>query len=515
MKRRLKFVASNLLGLAALVSVALAQSSSSAPPSDSVTVESLKFTQAYGAIQKNFADPVDPDRAVLDGGIRGMLSALDPFCSFFDKDQFELLKQQTRGEALGFGSILYVTPGKLLVLETAQGSPSWRAGLGPGDEIVEINGTRVNQVDFQTLVELLRRSRSHPVRLGVMHPGRYVSQDYDMKPAEVALPSVDKSFLLSPGIGYVHLSGFEQKTPQEVLDAVGKLDTPPLQGLVLDLRDNHGGVVDAAIGVASLFLKPDVLVMTMRGRASPEKAYRATALAKRFDAPLIVLVNGDTASAAEVLAAALQDHDRAVIAGGPTYGKGVVQSVSPLSEDTGLALTTAQYFTPSGRSLQRPIPGTSLASPGRELDPASTSNHFSTDDGRPLSPGGGIAPDIEIPPRNLDPWVSFLNQSGAFTDYASEYLTLHGRAHQTFEPDDATLSDFKDYLTRRGIRTPAEFWGSDQPYLKLRIKVELLNLVYGLSSGEEAETKGDPEVQNAVTLFARIPGILKGPRSAK
>ena len=515
LKRWTKFVASNLLGLAASIPVVLAQSPSFAPPADSVTVESLRFTQAYGAIQENFADPVDPDSAVLDGGIRGMLSALDPFCSFFDKDQFELLKQQTRGEALGFGSILYVTPGKILVLQTAQDSPSGRAGLGPGDEIVEINGTRINQIDFQSLVELLRRSRSHPVRLGVIHPGRYVSQDYDLKPAEVALPSVDKSFLLSPGIGYVHLSGFEQKTPQEVSDAVAKLETPPLEGLVLDLRDNHGGVVDAAIGVASLFLKPDALVMTMRGRASPERAYRTAAAPKRFDMPIVVLVNGDTASAAEVLAAALQEHDRAVIAGGPTYGKGVVQSVASLSEDTGLALTTAQYFTPSGRSLQRPIPGTALASPGKGLDPASTSSHFSTDDGRPLSPGGGIAPDVEIPPRNLDPWANFLNQTGTFTDYASEYLALHGRASKTFEPDDAMLGDFKDYLTRRGIRTPAGFWDSDQNYLKLRIEVELLNLVYGLSSGEEAETKGDPEVQSAARLFARIPEILKGPRSSK
>ena len=510
LKRWTKFVAIGLLGLATLTPGAVAFSQSS-PPSDAVTVESLKFTETYGAIQSNFADPVDPDAVVLDGGIRGMLSALDPFCSFFDRDQFEMLKQQTRGEALGFGSILYVTPGKILVLQTAQNSPSARAGLGPGDEIVEINGTRVNRVDFQTLVDLLRRSRSHPVRLGVIHPGRDVAQDYDLKPAEVALPSVDRSFVLSPGIGYIHLSSFEEKTPQEVLDAVVKLATAPLEGLVLDLRDNHGGVVDAAIGVASLFLKPEALVMTMRGRASPEKPYRTARAPKQFDVPIVVLVNGDTASAAEVLASALQEHDRAVIAGGPTYGKGVVQSVTPLSEDTGLALTTAQYFTPSGRSLQRPLAGTALASPGKELDPASTSSHFSTDDGRPLSPGGGIAPDVEIPPRALDPWVSFLDQAGAFTDYASEYLTLHGRSNRSFDPDAAMLEDFRDYLTRRGIRTPVEFWGIDQDYLKLRIKVELLNLVYGLSSGEEAETKGDPQVQTAATLFAKIPQILKGP----
>jgi carboxyl-terminal processing protease len=508
-----KFVAYSLLGLAVLIHGAVAFPQSS-PPSDVIAVESLKFTEAYSVVQQNFAEPVDPDRTVLDGGIRSMLSALDPFCAFFDRDQFELLKQQTRGEALGFGSILYVTPGKILVLQTAQGSPSWRAGLGPGDEIVEINGTRVNRIGFESLIELLRRSRSHPVRLGVIHPGKFVSQDYDLKPAEVPLPSVDKSFLLSPGIGYLHLGSFEQKTPQEVLDALVHLATPPLEGLLLDLRDNHGGVVDAALGVASLFLKPDALVITMRGRSSPEKAYHTTPASKQFDLPVIVLVNGDTASAAEVLAAALQEHDRAVIAGEPTYGKGVVQSVTALSEDTGLALTTAQYFTPSGRSLQRPLPGTALAEPGRELDPASYPNHFHTDDGRPLAPGGGIAPDVKIPPRKLDPWVSFLNQTGSFTDFASEYLTLHGRANRSFEPDASMLEDFKAFLSRGGVRTPEEYWDKDQDYLRLRIKVELLNLVSGLSSGEEVETRGDPQVQKAASLFSQIPEILKGPRKS-
>jgi carboxyl-terminal processing protease len=521
LKRRAKFVANSLFAVAIFLEVAVAFPQSS-PPSDDLTVESLRFTEAYSAIQKNFADAVDPDKTVLDGGIRGMLSALDPFCSFFDREQFELLKQQTRGEALGFGSILYVTPGKLLVLQTAQGSPSWRAGLGPGDEIVEINGTRVSRIDFQSLVDLLRRSRSHPVRLGVVHPGKFDTHEFELKPAEVALPSVDRSFLLSPGIGYIHLSGFEQKTPQEVLDAVVKLETPPLEGLVLDLRDNHGGVVDAAIGVAGLFLRPDALVMTMRGRSSPEKAYRTAssvgpglAPAARFDLPMIVLVNGDTASAAEVLAAALQEHDRAVIVGEPTYGKGVVQSVAALSEDSGLALTTAQYFTPSGRSLQRPLPGTALAAPGRELDPASNSSHFATDDGRPLEPGGGIAPDVEIPPRQLDPWVGFLDQTGAFTNFASDYLSLHGRTNESFEPDPAMLDDFKEFLNRGGVRTPEEYWNNDQDYLRLRIKVELLSLVSGLSTGEEVQTKGDPQVQKAASLFSQVPRILKGPGTGR
>ena len=487
------------------------------PPADDVTVETLKFTRVYSAIQQSFVDTVDPDQAIFNGGIRGMLSTLDPFSAFFDREQFELLQEQARGEALGFGSILYVTPGKVLVLQTTLGSPSWRAGLGPGDEIVEINGTRVAALDFQSLIELLQHSRSQPVRLGVIQPGKLIPQDFDLKPAEIALPTVDKAFLLSPGFAYVHLTGFEMKTAQEVRDTLVRLDASHLKGLLLDLRDNRGGIVDAAVDVASLFLPPDVLVLTTRGRSMPQKTYRTSRAAERFDGPLIVLVNGNTASAAELLAAALQEHDRAVIAGEGTFGKGVVQSVVGLDEETGLALTTAQYFTPSARSIQRPLPGTALAitDPGLESSGISSTKEagsgFHTDDGRPVSAGGGVTPDVTIPPRPMDPWLAFLNQAGAFTDFASEYLTLHGKVSEAFEPSSEVLDGFRDYLSKNQIRVPEDYWVQDQEALKQRIKTDLFNLVFGLARGDEIETRGDPQVQQAAQLFPRLSQILKGP----
>jgi len=478
--------------------------------SEEVTRESLKFTQVYGVVEQNFMDAVDSDRAIFDGGIRGMLSTLDPFSAFFDREQFEMLQQQARGEALGFGSILYVTPGKVMVLQAAQGSPSWRAGLGPGDEIVSINGTRVDRLDFNSLIQLLQRSRSHPVRLGVIPPGKVVASDIELKPAEVALPTVDKSFLLSPEIAYLHLTGFEQKTTQEVTEALGRMGGGRLKGLLLDLRDNRGGIVDAAVAVASLFLQPDLSVLTARGRAMPEKPYRTVPTTAHFDLPLIVLVNGNTASAAEVLVAALQEHDRALIAGEPTFGKGVVQSVTGLSEQTGLALTTAQYFTPSGRSIQRPLPGSALALDAAGRDPAPGMT-FYTDKGRPVTAGGGITPDVPMSPRALDPWVSFLNQRGVFTNFASAYLTLHGKVTRVFEPDAKVLAELKDYLRREQIRVPDEYWAQDQNYLKLRVKTEIFNLVFGLAVGDEVEVRADPQVQDALSLFPHLPNLLQGP----
>jgi len=479
------------------------------PPNDPVTQQSLKFARIYALIQDHYAAPVEPDHAIFDGAIRQMLNTLDPFSAFFDRQQFKLLQEQTSGEALGFGSILYVQPGKVLVLQAAQGSPSWRAGLGPGDQIVEINGERIDQLDFQSLINLLRQSRSHPVQLGVLHPGKDVPQDVRLVPKQIALPTVDSAFAFPPGqIGYIHISGFDAKTTAEVQDAVEKLGGSKLKGLLLDLRNNHGGVVATAVGVASLFLKPGASVLTLRGRGLPEKEYSTTPMKAHFDMPMVVLVNGETASAAELLTAALEEHDRAVVAGEPTFGKGVVDNVMPLSDDTGLALIVAQYFTPSGRSIQRLLPGTALA----HADPGIGKNtHFHTDNGRPVSAGGGINPDVAVPGVQLDPWVSFLNQRGAFTDFASQYLTYHTGVGKSFEPGADVMSEFRNFLASQRVRVPLEYWVQDQDYLKLRIKTEVFSLLFGLAAGNEVEIKGDPQVRKALEIFPRIPEILQGP----
>lgn len=478
-------------------------------PSDEVTEASLKFARVFALVEERHADPVNPDTAILEGGVRRMLSTLDPFSAFFNQSQFALLKEQTQGRAVGFGTILYVTPGRIVVLDAAERSPARRAGVGPGDEIVEVNGQRTTGLDFQSLIELLQKARSHPVTLGILHPGKLVAVNVKLNPAEVAMPSVDIAFLPKPGIAYLHLSSFEAKTPEEVLSALNRLGGADLKGLLLDLRNNHGGVVESAVDTVSLFLRPGATVLTMKGRAQPAKTYTTVKAPARFTMPMVVLVNGETASAAEIASAALEEHDRAVIAGTPTFGKGLVQRVYPLDDKMGLALIAAQYFTPSGRSIQRPLPGTALSDPQQSEDGSSPSKHFHTDNGRPLTPGGGITPDVSIPERALDPWAQFLDQRGVFAMYASDYLTRRGRINQSFEPTEAVLDDFKDYLHRSNIRAPGEYWDRDRDYIKLQIKTELFNLVFGLTAGNEVQTRGDPQVQKAMSLLPEVPALLK------
>jgi len=536
------------MALLAVLALGAAPASDTNTDADAVAESATRIARIYAALEANSAEPADPDHVILDGAIRQGLATLDPFSSFFDSDQFRQLQQQQSGQAMGFGSILYVQLGKILVISAAPDSPSGRAGLGPGDQIVEVNGTRIAGLDFQSMIELLQQAREKPVRLGVLHPGKVVAQDYELKPAEVNLPTVDKSFLLQPGVGYVHVNSFESKTPQEVSDALARLQeaaagsdsgarrdssrtqgrsqgpaaaahpaqsaTPGLRGVILDLRDNHGGQVQAALGVAGLFLPKGLSVLTVRGRAQPPQTLRTAELppgSHAWRGPLVVLVNGETASASEVVAAALEEHDRAVIAGEPTYGKGVVQNVMPLSDNMGLALTVAQYFTPSGRSIQRPIPGTSLA--GMAPSRTGETSGFRTDDGRTLAAGGGVTPDVVLPGRDLDPWVQFIDQRGVFTEFADHYRSAHPQVSRSFEPDDQTLSDFQDFLHQNGLRAPETYWERDHDYLKLRIRTELMNIIYGLATGDEVATEGDPQVEGAVNVFARIPELLQ-PASA-
>lgn len=515
---RLKYRATLFLLIAGFVLlIALPLFCQPGVPTDEVTRQSLKFSQVYQAIEGNYAAPLDPNRLILEGAIRGMLASLDPFSSFFDQQQFQALQEQTRGKALGFGAILYVQPGKITIIQTQQGSPSWRAGLGPGDQIAAVNGFWVDRLELQQLIPLLEKAKTHPVHLSVMRPGDSAPEDISMTPAELNLPTVDTAFVFPSHTGYIHVASFEARTPQETVSAIRKLGAGNLSGLVVDLRNNPGGLLSAAVGFCSLFLKPGQLVLTVEGRAVARRAYHTASAPLHLDVPLIVLVNRSTASAAEVVAAALQDHDRALIVGEPTFGKGVVESVMPLSGQMGLALLTAEYFTPSGRSIQKPLPGTALQNPVLGIRPQTAASSspdaaaFHTDDGRRVLADGGITPDVLVPDWKMDGWLRFLNETGMFTSFASQYVSSHRPIGNNFDPDAGILDAFRNFLASQRIRSPERYWSRDEKYLKVRIRTEVFNLAFGLSEGSRVAAESDPQVERALSLFPQIPGLLKGP----
>ncbi len=469
-----------------------------------------KIATVYDIVATRSANPVDPERALFDGAIRGALSSLDPFSAFLDSGQFQALQQQARGVQKGFGAILNVQSGSVTVLQSVPGSPFGRAGLGPGDRIVRINGHRVASLDLEGLVEVLQQARLGRVHLAVLESGKVVPEDFELDPTELPSPTVDKKFLISPDVAYLHVARIENDTPGEIKKALeewkGTNSRGLNGGLILDLRDNPGGELEAAVGVASLFLREGQAVVSFQGRAVPAKKYSVDAPPLWSNLPLVVLINARTASAAEIIAAALQEHDRAWVVGEGSFGKGVVESVMPLRDGAALALTTARYFTPQGRSVQKPVPGTALAG----IMP-SGGKQFRSDSGRPLLSGGGVQPDQKASTWQLDSWTAVLGQSTAFVNFAQSYIERHGKVAENFQVDDGLLGEFQSFIRDAGMVVPARSWANAAPFLKVRIRTELFNLVFGASKGDEVETGGDPQVRAALDALSRARRLLVPP----
>ncbi len=470
--------------LAVWAGAALRQDAVPQPSQEDYEKDLRRFTTLFAAVEENYADPVEADKLMYQGAIPGMLRALDPYSIFFDPGQFHQLQEQQQARAEGFGTIVSVIPGRVVVLEAFTGGPAARGGILPGDEIVEINNHRIDVLEVQDLVDLLTETKKSTAQLRLIRAGSAALKSVTVAPAEIAQPSVDRVFFLEPGIGYIKLNAFEGPSTEEVHQAIEKLQgAGPVKSLVLDLRNNHGGLVDAAVAIAGFFLKPGTLVMSARGRAQKEHTYQVADVAKPYDFPVAVLVNNQTASAAEILAGALQDHHRAAIVGLQTFGKGIVQSVYPLSQGTGLALAAAQYFTPSGRSIQRPVPGLRFT--------------------RAFT-GGGITPDIPMQIAGVDDWEAYVEARAGFLDFARLYVP--GKAiDANFSVDKDVLEEFKAFLRKEDIGFTESIWSAHIPYVKTRLKVEIFNLALGVAKGDEVSASEDLQVKAAIAALSTSP----------
>ncbi|MGD0842526.1 MAG: S41 family peptidase, partial [Candidatus Acidiferrales bacterium] len=308
-----------------------------------------QFTSVLAVVQQNYAVPVDTDHALYEGAIPGMLRVLDPHSTFFDPQAYALLREDQRGEYYGVGMTIAPRENQTVVLAPMVGTPAFRAGLRPGDIILKVDGKPTDGLTTPEVADMLKGPKGTSVTITVRREGAPAPIDFTVTRDEIPKHSVDVAFMLKPGIGYIKLSGFNETTDQEMSAALKELDAPSLDGLVLDLRGNPGGLLQEAIAVSDKFLDKNQLIVSDHGRSSPEKRYYAVSGNRGVTAPLIVLINGGSASAAEIVTGAIQDHDRGLVVGEQSFGKGLVQSVSELSEDTGLALTIARYYTPSGR----------------------------------------------------------------------------------------------------------------------------------------------------------------------
>lgn len=455
-----------------------------------------RFVDVLVIASREGADPVDSEQAIYQGAIPGMLRRLDPHSVFFDPGQLEQLKAMEHSEQKGFGSVLSILPGRVIVLQALAGTPSAKAGLSPGDEILAVNNVALNRLTPDQLMEFLSAARQQTVHLDVRRPGNARLLQFTLNPELVQAPSVDRAFMLKPGIGFIRVSSFDPQTGKQLKQAIETLGGARLNGLVLDLRNNPGGVVQAAFESAALFLKPGQKILSVKGRhAKKDEEVDVPKTASPYVFPLAVLVNAKTASASEILSGALQDHDRAVIVGEPSYGKGLVQNVLPLSGNTAVALTIAFYYTPSGRSIQKPLRS-------GQLSVEVSKETYRTDAGRTVMGGGGIQPDVIVGPEAQTQLRIALDASGILTNFATEY-THRNKIGADFHVTPVILDDFQVFASEHGIQPAVSEWIREREWVQSRLEQEILNQGVSIEKGDEVEAKRDPQVRRALEEITR------------
>jgi carboxyl-terminal processing protease len=488
---------------------------SAAPGGDSDVRDSLRqFTTVYDVVEQNYAEPVNPDKAIYNGAIPGMLHVLDPHSNFFDPKAYSLLREDQRGKYYGVGMTVGPRNNKVIVIAPFVGTPAYRAGIRPGDIIAAVDGKPTDNMSTGDVADLLKGPKGTTVHITILREGADKPLEFAVVRDEIPRYSVDLHFLIKPGIGYMHVSGFNETTEHEVADALDQMGD--LKGLILDLRQNPGGLLNEGVGVADKFLHKGQLIVSHHGRASQEKRYTAAHGNGGKDYPLVVLVNRGTASAAEIVAGAIQDHDRGLIVGETTFGKGLVQTVYPLSENTGLALTTAKYYTPSMRLIQRDYANVSLYDYYFNRESEENAHNASrevklTDSGRTVYGGGGITPDVKIDAVKSNKFQDSLLQHYAFFNFAKHYAVTHHPA-KNFEVDDVVLLDFRKFLDDEKVAyTEAELL-ENNTWVRSNIKSEIFVDVFGQEEGLKVRAETDPQVTKALDLLPQAKQLAESAR---
>ena len=494
-----------------------------------------QFTDVYSLVEQNYAEPLNgdkTDKAIYDGAIPGMLHVLDPHSNFYDPKAFAQMREDQHGNYYGVGMSIQPQPDKngiihVIVLSPFEGTPAFKAGIRPGDMIMTIDGKSAEGLDSAAVAAMLKGPKGTHVAVVMNREGHDAPLTFDLVRDAIPHPSVDFDFMLKPGVGYIHVLNFSSETTaREFGDALDKFQSANgnLRGLVIDLRGNPGGLLNEAVDICDKLLQKGQIVVSQRGRAFPDQVYRAShGQDGNNKFPIVVIVNRNTASAAEIVSGALQDHDRALIVGETTFGKGLVQTVFSISDNTmGLALTTYHYYTPSGRLIQRSYDHVSLYDYYYVRDDAKKADKSNlevklTDSGRTVYGGGGITPDEKIEVPNLNRFQISLLQHYIFVNsgigtFSKHYIASHPITKE-FVVDDAIMQQFKEFLkTNKVDYTDADIAASSD-WIKANIKAELFTSQFGQQEGLKVRAQADPEINKALTFLPEALALENGSKA--
>jgi carboxyl-terminal processing protease len=466
--------------------------------------DSLKlFTTLLSLVEENYATEVDSEKAVF-GGIDGMLRTLDPHSKFFDPKAFTSLREDQRGRYFGLGITVTTRFGKVTVISPPfLGSPAEKVGLRVGDVISHVNGESTQGMELNDVVARLKGPRGTAVNIMVMRPGVEEPLEMSVIRDEIAKFTISNAFNIRDKIGYIKLESFAETTGTELKEALKKVDASTLEGLVLDLRGNPGGLLQEAIEVSETFLQKDQMIVETKGRTrGADRQYSSQRINNDNLYPLVLLIDRASASASEIVSGAVQDHDRGLIVGETSFGKGLVQSVYPLGKNAGLALTTQKWYTPSGRLIQRDYSEISQFDYyNQRATDVKTDEIKYSDLGRKVYGGGGVTPDYIVPAPKPNAFQSTLVGRFAFFTFVRDFLAGNPRIDGTFEPSDALLQEFKKHLVARSVEfTDADF-DANRDYIRRQIKYEVFYNRMGVAEAARVLLEGDPQLLKALELI--------------
>ena len=469
------------------------------------------FAKAYALVQQNAATPVDPDKAIYRGAIPGMLRELDPHSTFFDPKDYQMLKEDQNGHYSGVGMQVGPRGDKTVVIAPFPGAPAYRAGIRPGDTIVAVDDKSTNGMNTTEVADMLKGPRNTSVKITVKREGVADYLSFQVMREDISRKTVQDAFWLRPGIAYVKILSFGDYTFRELDQNLRRLGEGNIQGLVLDLRDNPGGLLDQAVDVCDHFLQKGQTIVSQRGRSSAEKVYTARRGNQGHDYPIVVLVNRYSASAAEIVSGALQDHDRAWILGETTFGKGLVQTLYPLSDRTGLALTTAHFYTPSGRLIQRDYSHLSFYdyynNQNRNL--RNLNDVKMTDGGRTVYGGGGITPDEKYETPKLDALEAELYRNGLFT-FTRDYFAQHSTSlPKGWMPDDQMMHSLRDYELKNDPSFSGAQFTTDHDWIQRHLAKEMYVWAFNVDESDRVFAQTDPEVQKAIDAMPEASALMQ------
>lgn len=480
------------------------------------------FDDVLKRVQNNFVDE-KPAGDLYQKAIDGMLEELgDPHSVFMPAKEYERLRTDTEGQYGGIGIQIGKRGDYVTVISPLPGTPGERLGLRAGDAIIEVEGVSAKGWTDEMAMSKLRGPVGKAVSLKIARPGVTDPMPFNIVREEIHIKAVPSAFMLGNGVGYVELTIFSETSTTELRAAIRKLQAEGAKSIVLDLRRNPGGLLDQGATVSDLFLKKGDVVLQTKGRTVNMNETLVAADADEFPGlPIVVLVGPGTASAAEILAGALQDHDRALVVGRTSYGKGSVQTVFPLANNNFLKLTTARWYTPSGRSIQKPYGIGASAGAAPAADDGLTSDDstkdkpkFKTDGGRTVYGGGGIVPDLIVSPDTTTTAErALLQELGKFGQkyatarlaYAVEYLRRNPGIQQNFNVTPAMVGEFYMELQKQGVKVDRSVYDLASRWLMEDIAYEITYSKWGEQGSRQRVNRIDPQVVVAASLLQKSP----------